>query len=203
LITQELISGLKEEVEQVRARYDEEPSHSSQVEKLAGKLFAELARQKAQEPMGPRERMLLGVAALLHDIGWSQTLNGKGHHKESAKLIMRQAWTHLAPLEVRIVAQVARYHRKALPKASHTDYMELPEAARRTVRLLGGILRIADALDRTHTSVVQELSCQLKDDSATVKLKVKREWTAEKRMFSEKRDLLELVLERPLRVSEL
>src|SRR5271165_4007233 len=93
----------------LRARYDEEPSHSDHVALLTLQLYDEL---QAWHPSPPRARELLFTAALLHDIGWSQTPDGKGHHKQSARLIQEHAWKTLTPDEVQLVAQIARYHRK-------------------------------------------------------------------------------------------
>jgi len=61
----------------------------------------------------------------------------------------------LTPEERAIVANIARYHRKGPPDASHPGYRELHKEARGKVRGLSGILRIADALDREHKQKIE------------------------------------------------
>src|ERR1700691_1154654 len=106
------MDALSQESLALRARYDEEPSHSDQVAKLALQIFDSL---KSWHGLSARSRELLLSAALLHDIGWSQTPDGKGHHKWSARLIREQTWKNLKADEVPVVAQIARYHRKTPP----------------------------------------------------------------------------------------
>ena len=187
------MSSLIEESLSIRARYDEEPSHSDQVANLALQLFDGL---KASFNLTERQRELLHSAALLHDIGWSQTPDGKGHHKWSAKLIQEQPWKNLKRDEVWIVAQIARYHRKTVPQSDHEDFNALPAAAQKLVMLLGGILRIADGLDRTHTARIGALEVVVSDKAIVIRVKPTGTWDAERAMFETKRDMLELATKR-------
>jgi exopolyphosphatase/guanosine-5'-triphosphate,3'-diphosphate pyrophosphatase len=62
------------------------------------------------------------------------------------------------PLDERerlIVANLARYHRKGLPRKDHANYGSLKGKERRTVDILGGILRVADGLDARHNHDVR------------------------------------------------
>ena len=111
----------------LRTRYDEEPSHSDQVALLALQIYDGL---QSWHKMNARPRQLLESAALLHDIGWSQTPDGKSHHKWSARLIREYTWKNLKPDEVMLVAQVARYHRKSPPQPDHEDFQALKPARR-------------------------------------------------------------------------
>jgi len=184
---------LVEESLALRARYDEEPSHSDQVTKLALQIFDGL---RDWFGLGERPRELLQSAALLHDIGWSQTPDGKGHHKWSAKLIQEQAWKKLTKDEVRIVAQIARYHRKAVPQADHEEFQALPATAQKLVMVLGGILRIADGLDRTHLARVEGVEVAVFDAEILVRVRSTGAWDAERAMFEMKKDMLELAAKR-------
>ena len=56
-----------------------------------------------------------------------------------------------------MIANIARYHRKALPKESHSDYMSLSETNRETVDEMSAILRLADGLDRGYERRVGDL----------------------------------------------
>ena len=189
------MSALSEEVLALRTRYDEEPGHSDHVTKLALEIFDGL---KAWHRLDGRPRELLHAAALLHDIGWAMTPDGKGHHKWSARLIREQAWKNLAKEEVVEVALIARYHRKASPKPEHEDFHALTASAKKRVMILGGVLRIADALDRTHTGRIERVEVKATDKEITVRAKPRGAWDAERAMFEMKRDMLQLAAERPV-----
>jgi exopolyphosphatase/guanosine-5'-triphosphate,3'-diphosphate pyrophosphatase len=181
------MSPLVEESLSLRARYDEEPSHSDQVAKLALQIFDGL---RSWSGLNERPRELLHSAALLHDIGWSQTPDGKGHHKWSAKLIQEHSWKSLKRDEIRVVAQIARYHRKTVPLAEHTDFHALSVVAQKQVMILGGILRLADALDRTHTARIESLAVIVSDQEILVRVRPIGSWDAERAMFETKSDML-------------
>jgi exopolyphosphatase/guanosine-5'-triphosphate,3'-diphosphate pyrophosphatase len=130
-----------------KLRYDE--AHGDKVAELASSLFDDLAEVHR---FGPRERLLLQAAAMLHDVG--DFVRYDGHHKHSYYLILHSDIMGLGPEERAIVANVARYHRKSAPDASHPNFRELDKDARGKVRGLAAILRIADALDREHKGKV-------------------------------------------------
>jgi exopolyphosphatase/guanosine-5'-triphosphate,3'-diphosphate pyrophosphatase len=178
----------------LRARYDEEPSHSDHVAMLALQIFDGLG---SWHQLGKRPRELLHAAALLHDIGWSQTPDGKGHHKWSAQLIREYEWKNLKADEVAVVAQIARYHRKATPQPDHTDFYALKASEQKIVMILGGILRVADGLDRTHTGRITKLTALASKDALLVRVEPSGPWFAELDMFETKRDMIQLVAGRP------
>ena len=189
-------SDLLEETLILRNRYDDEPVHSDHVAMLAVQLF------DALEPwhrLGARERELQQCGALLHDIGWSQTVEGRGHHKKSAKLILREKWRHLAPEEVEIVSQMARYHRKSAPKSGHKEFHALTPSTQRKVMILGGILRQADALDRTHIQKVKSVTARVAEDALIVVVKSSKPWPEERAIFEKKRDMLEAAATRAVK----
>jgi len=128
---------------------------------------------KLYHRLGKWERKLLMAAALLHDIGAHKKNVGPvksipghehpHHHKRSQRLILKESIEGLTDHEVSIVACVARYHTSAAPQKSHSHYADLGHGARKVVRRLASILRIADSLDRRHASMVQDMKCQLSD----------------------------------------
>jgi exopolyphosphatase/guanosine-5'-triphosphate,3'-diphosphate pyrophosphatase len=137
-----------------RCHYPE--AHSQHVAKLALQLFDQT---KTLHGLHEREREWLEYAALLHDIGY--VINQRQHHKHAYYLIKHSDLAGLAAEEIEMVAQIARYHRRALPDNSHAAFKHLNRDQRRTVVLLGGLLRMADALDRTHFLVVQRVSVKM------------------------------------------
>jgi exopolyphosphatase/guanosine-5'-triphosphate,3'-diphosphate pyrophosphatase len=94
--------------------------------------------------------------------------DGKGHHKESARLIREAVWTGFRADEVAVLAQIARYHRKSLPSEEHGDFMALGAEERERVRRLAALLRVADGLDRQHLQKVTEIRAEPAAGQVTV-----------------------------------
>jgi exopolyphosphatase/guanosine-5'-triphosphate,3'-diphosphate pyrophosphatase len=136
----------------VARQYPEELMHLEQVARLSERLFDAL---QPLHQMGQRERELLCCAALLHDIGLRVSISS--HHRHSLTLILESDLHALAAEERRLVANVARYHRKAAPSEKHPHFRDLPAESRELVRRLAAILRIADGLDRAHENAVSEI----------------------------------------------
>ena len=129
--------------------------HCEHVALLAGQIFDGL-----RGPYGlPLEgRDILTAAALLHDVGY--LINHAKHHKHAYHLIQNaelQGWT---ARDVELIANVARYHRKAAPRKRHPNFRRLERADRRQVRRLAAILRVADGLDRTHTQRISAVGVE-------------------------------------------
>jgi exopolyphosphatase/guanosine-5'-triphosphate,3'-diphosphate pyrophosphatase len=194
------IDPLAQESLALRARYDEEPSHSDHVALLALLIFDGL---RSWHGFGSRPRELLQSAALLHDIGWSQTPDGRNHHKWSAQLILNHPWKTLTPDEMSIVAQTARYHRKAPPQPDHAEFHALKATAQKSVMILGGILRIADALDRTHSGKITRLEAEVTKEAIVVRVQAVGSWNAERVMFEVKSDMLQIAAKRAVHCEEM
>lgn len=140
-------------VEALMARFETEPVHVLHVRDLALALFDGLG---SAHGLSSDDRAFLDAAACLHDIGWFATQpDGKGHHRETARLIREHAWSGLRRETVEFIAQVARFHRKSIPsEKAHDDFAALPAKDRGRVRWLAGLLRVADGLDRRHIQAV-------------------------------------------------
>lgn len=161
-----------EEAEIIRAattlgqKYHFHLAHARQVRYLCELLFDQL------EPLHelPREaRMLLRVAATLHDVG--DFINLSGHHKHSYYLIRNSEIVGLRSRELELIANIARYHRKAFPNPQkHEPFRALSESERTTVTRLAAILRVADALDHEHRSAVEALKVSMLGNNIQVDL---------------------------------
>jgi exopolyphosphatase/guanosine-5'-triphosphate,3'-diphosphate pyrophosphatase len=168
--------------------------HCRQVTALALSLFDQTADLHG---LGPAERELLEAAGLLHDVGYAVAQSS--HHKHSLYLIRNADLDGWSERERLLVANVARYHRKALPSARHGDYMALADADRVLVRRLAAMLRVADGLDADHFQVVEEV--RVVDEGESLRLELRARdvpdldvWAAEQNA-----DLFEQELGRRLR----
>jgi exopolyphosphatase/pppGpp-phosphohydrolase len=141
--------------------------------------------------LGMRERCWLECAAVLHDVGLSKA--GGGHHKKSAKLILNDTQLPFTSQERRIIASVARYHRKGLPKQTHYNLASFDRATIHKVKSLASLLRIADGLDYSHQSVVEVLIIKMATKRITVECMFKTKSMLEEQAFNKKKDLFEKV----------
>lgn len=175
-------------------RCDWHQSHSEQVARLCGDLFD---CTKTLHGLGTEQRELIEYAAMLHDIGWH--IAREGHHKHSQYLILHGDLKNFSREEIRIIANIARYHRKSGPKMSHKHFAALPSAARKVVRIGAALLRIADGLDRSHSGVVTGLSCQISRKRVEITLKARGDAELELWGARSKRDFFSDVFSKSLR----
>lgn len=139
--------------------------HVEQVRLLALSLFDQLGEVLGCEP---GERWLLEAASLLHDVG--QMVSYRQHHRHSFQLIMHAERLNLGARDRTLVALISRYHRKKGPSLKHTEFAALPEADREVVRRLAALLRVADGLDRGHTSIVDRARTRLMDHRLSIRV---------------------------------
>lgn len=143
-----------------KCQYERE--HSEHVASLALRLFDQLeSGVGAYRPnlFTPAHRELLHAAAILHDVGY--LINYSKHHKHSYHLIVHSGMRGYSQRELEIVANLARYHRRSGPKPKHAGYARLSEGDREVVRVLSGVLRVADGFDRTHTQRVKDIRVEI------------------------------------------
>lgn len=157
-IRRELPDPRRRSVYDLARRCDWHKTHSEHVAGIAMRLFDEL---RPIHGLGAVERELIEFGALLHDIGWH--IGRTGHHKHSMYLILHGDLKNFSEEEVAVMANIARYHRKATPKAKHGAYDALPARFKRVVDVGAALLRLADGLDRSHCSVIQDLRCKVDD----------------------------------------
>ena len=166
--------------------------HSEQVTHLTLRLFDEL---QGLHGLGPMDRELIEYAALMHDVGWF--IGGKGHHKHSAYLIRHGKLKAFSGEEIEVMANLARYHRKAHPKKKHAAYAALPPRLRRTVDVGAALLRVADGLDRSHAAVVRDVRVKVSAKKVRITLVARADAQLEIWGASRKAEWFESVFGRP------
>jgi exopolyphosphatase / guanosine-5'-triphosphate,3'-diphosphate pyrophosphatase len=104
------------------------------------------------------------------------------------------------PLETDVIALSARYHRRAEPSKDHEGFGELSGELRRTVRVLGAILRLTESLDRSRHSVIRGLRVNTRADTIAVELEARGDAELELWAANRQLDPLARALDRPLRL---
>ena len=169
-------------------RYQSDPRHGNHVGSLCKRLFDELADIHL---LDEHDELLLQVAAILHEVG--TYVSPRAHHKHSEYLILNSEIFGLDRLDVTIVALVARYHRHSGPVLEHRAYANLAVKDRIRVSKLAALLRVADALERTHEQRVSEIVFRRERDRLRLRLPGLGDTAVERLAMASKGDLFEKV----------
>ena len=156
-------------------------AHYSMVRDFALRIFDKL---KKLHGLGARERLLLSCAAILHDCG--KFVNSRSHYRHSYNMIRGLDIVGLNMREVELVANVSLYHSQLVPSAEQEDYRALSKTERVTVSKLAAILRLADALDRSHCQKIKTLEVKQNDGALTITAYSDRNMELEEWSFREK-----------------
>ena len=141
--------------------------------------------------MRQEERYWLECAAILHDIGLSR--RNKGHHKASLRLILNDPRLPFTLKERLIIGSIARYHRKAPPNKNHFNLAQLSKTEKEKIALLSSILRLADALDYSHKSVVKSVNMRPFPNNIVVECVVTGDYTLEEQSVKNRKELFEKI----------
>jgi len=180
-------------VHAVAARFKDDEVHAAHVAGLALQLFDDLAEVHRFEPA---ERDALFAAALLHDVG--RAISPSSHHKHSAYIVRNAGLPGWRPEEVELVAALVRYHRKSLPKMTHPEWATASPETRRRIEGLGGLLRLADALDRRRLGLVTSVRASLASGRVALRVQAQQDVTLELEAATFKADLFERAFGMPV-----
>jgi exopolyphosphatase/guanosine-5'-triphosphate,3'-diphosphate pyrophosphatase len=184
LAAEEFETQVLASAESLGHRYRFDRAHGRHVAKLATRLFDEL---RSEHNLSGRERLLLQVAALLHDIGIYVSL--RAHHKHSQYILAASQIFGLSDEETALVSNVARYHRRGLPQRSHLPYIALDRQDRLIVQKLAAILRVANALDAEHEQKVEDVKVVAGDGGWTLELEGSGDLTMEQLAATARTDM--------------
>lgn len=173
-------------VERLAQKYEHLGGHERLVARLALALFEQLVPLHG---LVLSDRDLLWAAAMVHGAG--RFVSEMSHHKHTAYLVRNAELDGWRPDERELVAQVARYYRRAMPKLTHLEYAALAPADRRRVEALAALLRIADGLDSRHQGLVSDVACRAEDGRIVIAAQADGDVSGELAAATEKADLFE------------
>lgn len=174
-------------------RYGFEEDHGVQVAANATALFEAL---RDDHGLDERHELLLHVAGILHEIGLF--ISNRSHHKHSQYIIQNSDVFGLGRRDLLLVGLVARYHRRAAPKPDHEGYNLLDRASRLSVVKMAAILRVADALERTHVGRIRNFTVRREADRFVVEVAGVDDVALEQLALEQKGGLFEEVFGRPV-----
>jgi exopolyphosphatase / guanosine-5'-triphosphate,3'-diphosphate pyrophosphatase len=155
----------RESVINLAHRYRTDDKHVGHVAKLSLELFDALAEAGVHD-LGDEERELLWAACELHDIGVA--IDYDDHHHHSAYLILNSGLAGYTSREQVMIAIIARYHRKGDPDADSLGDLA-KKGDKNRVRLLSGIIRLAEQLERSRDQSVRSVEVSAPDGQVVLR----------------------------------
>jgi exopolyphosphatase/guanosine-5'-triphosphate,3'-diphosphate pyrophosphatase len=174
-------------------RYAFDRRHAQHVADLSVRLFREL---QSEHQLDRRYELLLHIAALLHEIG--NFVSDRSHHKHSMYLILNSDLFGLNRKDTTLTALVARYHRRATPLPYHEEYSNLDRDSRVAVAKMAAILRVADALERSHLQQSRDVAFSREKGQFVITMHDAQDLTLEQLALKEKGAMFEEVYGMPV-----
>jgi exopolyphosphatase/guanosine-5'-triphosphate,3'-diphosphate pyrophosphatase len=171
---------------QLAARYHVDEEHALAVADLAVRLFREL---QPEHNLDERYALLLRIAGILHEVG--RYINDSSHHKHSMYIITNSELFGVTKRDLQIVGLLARYHRRAMPREYHTEYMALDHDHRLIVSKLAALLRVADALSRERAKPLPDLTFSREQNNLILTVTQTSDFTLERLALKQKANLFE------------
>lgn len=171
--------------------------HARQVTATALYLFDAL---NDLHKLDPQAKLLLHCATLLHECGGF--ISDIAHHKHSQYIIVNSDIFGLSKSDIRLIALIARYHRNSTPKPIHSIYRDLDTSQQMRVSKIASLLRIADALDRTHLSRAEHINISITPSILNIYLKDVSDASVERIAMKSKGDLFQNIFGLEIHIHE-
>lgn len=166
-------------------RYRSNRTHIAYVSDLALAIFDAM---KKEHGMNQTQRLQLQIACILHDCG--KFINMQNVSSNSYNIIMSTEMVGLSHKEREEVANAVRYNTQYFP--AYPEIKDsLGDASYTTVAKLTAILRVANALDRSHKQKVEKFNMHIRDKKLEILVDTVNNITLETAMFKEKADFFE------------
>ncbi len=142
--------------------------------------------------MGARERLLLQIAVLLHDCGKYISMTNVAEC--SYNIIRYTEIIGLSQEEQKIIANVVRYNREDFADFEEVSRLEgLDKSSYLLIAKMVAILRLANAMDRSHYQKVEALKAVIRDDELHVVVDSSKDVSLELGLLKDKLDFFETV----------
>jgi len=173
----------------ISKRYQGNRPHISIVETLGLTLFDAIRKNAG---LGARDRLLLDIAIWLHHCGKFITISQAAEC--SYNIIMSTEIIGLSHKERNLVANIVRFVTTEIPDFYELAMKEdIDKESYLKIAKLVAILRVANALDRSHSQKIKEMKASLKGNRLLLSVNTQEDITLEKGLFSSKAEFFEEV----------
>ena len=136
-------------------KYQFDAEHAKVVVQHAASLFDQ---SHVLHNLDEESKLLLEVAALLHDIG--HFINTVDHNEHGYYILKASPLVGLSEAQQNVVANIIQYHSKSTPSFQDDGFRSLPPKDRIVVTELSALMRLADGLDVSHTGRVRAIQLE-------------------------------------------
>ena len=164
-------------------RFNYDKKHIEAVLEYSTNIFDAI---KEVHGLDSRARLVLQVACILHDCG--KYINLREHYNHSYDLIKKLDLPGLNTRERLIIANIAKYHSEMIPLPEHSNITELRPDERVLVGKLSAIIRLGDAMDKSHLQKFKKVSTEFTENTLLITASVTREAILEDWAFTQKAD---------------
>ena len=171
----------------ISKRYGSYQPHLKALEKLSGMIFD---ATKKYHGMSDKHRLMMQVIAILHDCG--KYISIAEASSGSYTIIMSSEILGLSHKEREMIAYTVSYNRKPLENYEALSDKFTPEEYVIIVKLLA-ILKVANALDRSHKQKSKNVSMTVRDNNLNITIESQASMALEKGLFSEKADFFQQI----------
>ena len=173
----------------ISKRYMGSKKRAETLEQITLTIFDSMRKQHG---LGKRERLLLQIAAILHDCGKYISLVDLAEC--SYHIIKSTEIIGLSEMEREIVANVVKYNHSDFPyyEGIRND-LGISEEAYLTIAKLTAILRVANGLDRSHRQKFKNIKAVVKDNELIITTVNAVDTTLERGLFKERAAFFEEV----------
>lgn len=173
---------IRSTVLQIAKRYRCDNEHNYNVTELACQIFD---KTKKLHGLGKSERLQLEIAAMLHDCG--KFINMTDASANSYAILMSTEIMGISHTERAEIANIVKYNSKELPdynvvrgELGDTDYIKIAK--------LAAILKIANAMDRSHKQKANAYNITLKEKQLVITIDTLYDLALERGLFDDKAD---------------
>lgn len=171
----------------ISKRYRCDKAHIQNVGAITLSLFDKIRKLHG---LGDRERLLLELAVILHDCG--KFINMNAAAPNSYHIIMATEIIGISHKEREQVANIVKYNTASLPPFEEMDNKGSVEEYLKAAKL-SAILKIANALDRSHKQKIENFTVMLKGKNLIILADTIEDLTLERGLFETKADHFEEV----------
>ena len=169
-------------------RYNFDEGHASLVEKYSLAIFDKM---KNYHGLSKKDRLLLRVAAITHDVG--KYVNIVNHHEHSYDIVRSSDIVGLSSHDMEIIANATKYHSSQTPRMTEYNFNRLSYEDRIRVSKLTAILRIGEALDKGHIKKFDNINVKIKDNTLIIGISTLKNTKIEEWSFENKSKYFEEV----------
>ncbi|MBQ9155683.1 MAG: HD domain-containing protein [Eubacterium sp.] len=169
-------------------RYRYNKNHAEYIRSLSLDIFDHSIKYHG---LDRRDRLILEIAAILHDIGKFVNMNEPG--RNGYQLILSTEIMGLSLRERREVAGIVLYSTEEIPEPGEGDVSFLGDAYLRIAKLTA-ILRLANALDRSHKQKFKTVSMARKGKELLITVESDQDMTLEAAIFEKKAEYFNEIL---------